>query len=119
MAVTHQHEAVHGVYFSSAASINSRIADEEMPCFSGLLRGSFLAERSAAGPRDPAYKSNKRESIVFMIFSNEVAQTGGQRAQRVYPGQPTISPPCVIAITARCYLIRCSTTVLDNVRAPI
>jgi hypothetical protein len=34
--------------FSSAASMNSRIADEEIPCFSGVLRGSFLDDMSAA-----------------------------------------------------------------------
>ena len=69
MTMTHQHEAVHGVDLASAASTNARIADEEMPCFSGLLRGSFPAEMSAAGQTDPAHKSNNTDSVVFMTFT--------------------------------------------------
>jgi hypothetical protein len=58
--------------FSSAASTNARIAAEAMPCFSALLRGSVLDAPSAATQTNRAHKSNNSESVVFMIFTNEL-----------------------------------------------
>ena len=51
--------------FLSAASMNARMADDEMPCDSGLLRGNG----SAARQREPLPTTSAARNGVFMLVT--------------------------------------------------